>query len=113
MNKILAIAIAMFFVLSIISVVVAEQETGTYWGEVKAIDTQAKTFSVQQFQPSIAPVPGDTGGYMFRTDDSTMVVKCNGARGLSDLRAGDIVNVLYREKDEIYTAKDIHVKSCS
>ncbi|MBF0505387.1 MAG: hypothetical protein HQL09_01005 [Nitrospirae bacterium] len=113
MNKIVTIAIAIFFVLSIIGAVIAGEETGNYWGEVKAIDSQAKTLAVKPFHPSIAPVPGDLGGYIFSTGESTIVMKCDGFKSLSDLRAGDMVNVTYNEKNDVYIATDINDKSCS
>ncbi len=112
MNKIVAIAIAMFFVLSIVSAVVADEETGSYWGEVNSIDYHAKTVSMKPFAPFISPdATGGTTGVIFGADERTDVIKCNASKDFQDIRVGELVQIRYHEKNEKYIAESIAVRA--
>jgi len=116
MERILAIAIALFFVLSIASVAgAAEKEMYTkdqiysVSGPVLAVDAAAKTLTVKSIEPSESPSLRWKGNMTFVTDDNTKIGMGEKIETLQDLKAGEKVVVEFHEKDGKYIADTVRI----
>ncbi len=110
MKKILEIALVVFCMLFIANVVVAAEGTmGSLRGEVVAVDHHARTISLKLFPSGPAISPSGSGGYLFLTDEKTMVTGCNTAMDFDNIKVGELVNIKYSIDRGWYFAEAIDV----
>ena len=118
MRKILAIIVAMFFALSLVSVAgAAEKEMYTkdevysISGSVLAVDSAAKTLIVKSMEPSKSPSFRWKCDITFVTDDNTKIVMGEKVETFQDLKAGEKAVVEFHEKDGKYIADTIRISA--
>ncbi len=115
MKTILAIGLAVFSVLAVISVAAGAQTMDRFYqGEVVAVDSASGSFSVMSMeQPSYVSPSDATAGLMFRTDNSTTVSMCNMRQDIHAIKVGQQVDLTYRydEKTGNYIAGSINVRT--
>jgi|GEM_PF-4204858 len=105
MKTIFAIGVVLLFVLSLTGMAFAAEGMGTFHGKITAIDTNSGTVAVMPFQPVVSP--SKNGGFVFKMNDMTNLVTCNGSGNLSDLKVGDEVNIMYREQTNGFVAQTV------
>jgi hypothetical protein len=77
--------------------VVTAADTGAFKGEVVAIDSYGKTFTVKSLDSGLYPM--ETAGELtFSLDRSTNVTSCEQNRTAQDIGVGERVSVTYHEK---------------
>lgn len=116
MRKMLALAVALFFVFSLVSVAgAAEKQMYTkdqiysVSGSVLAVDASAKTLTVRSKEPSRSPSLRWKGDITFITDDNTKIAAGKKAEAFQDLKAGEKVMVKFHEKDGKYIADTVRI----
>lgn len=114
MKRVIALIVAMLFVLSVAGLALADEKKEAapaekkapakvkqVTGEVTAVDATAKTLTVK----------GKAGDVALTADDKTTVKIGKEKKALGDIKVGDKVTVRYTEMDGKNVAKSIIVKA--
>ncbi|HXZ94456.1 MAG TPA: hypothetical protein VEG28_00895 [Dehalococcoidia bacterium] len=109
-KKIVAMTIAMLFVMSLGSVAVAK---GTYSlkGEVLSVDKAANMLTVKAINTTSSSPTRFKGDVPFVTNDMTKVTMGKKHETLANLKTGDMVKVVFHEKSGKEIADRIVVNS--
>jgi Cu/Ag efflux protein CusF len=100
MKKIIAIVVALIFVLAFTSASFAAAKTHSVTGEVTAVDSAAKTVTLK----------AKKGEVVISIAEKTSIKEGKEKKSLADIKAGDKVTVMYTEADGKMTAKSITLK---
>ncbi len=109
-KKFAVISIAVLFVLSLGSIALAK---GAYSlkGEVLSIDTAAKTLTVKAIDSAVTSPTMFKGDVPFVTNNKTQIAMGKKHETLASLKAGDMVKVVFHEKDGKNIANRILITS--
>jgi Cu/Ag efflux protein CusF len=100
MKKIIAIVVALIFVLAFTAASFAAVKTHSVTGEVTAVDAAAKTVTLK----------AKKGEVVISVVEKTSIKEGKEKKSLADVKAGDKVTVRYTEADGKMTAKSIAIK---
>ncbi len=116
MRRILAMAVALVFVFSLVSVVgAAEKQVYTkddiysVRGPVLSVDGAAKTLTVKSIERTKSPAIRWKGDMTFLTGENTKFAMGKKAESFQDLKAGEKVIVKFHEKDGKYIADIVRI----
>lgn len=107
-KRITAITIAMLFVMSLASVAIAKTSSK---GELLSVDTAAKTVTVKAINTPTSSPTMFKGDIPFVTNDMTKVTMGKKHETLANLKAGEMVKVVFHEKSGKEIADKIAVTS--
>jgi Cu/Ag efflux protein CusF len=100
MKKIIAIVVALIFVLAFTVASFAAAKVHSVTGEVTAVDAAAKTVTLK----------AKKGEVVISVVEKTSIKEGKEKKSLADVKAGDKVTVKYTEADGKMTAKSIAIK---
>jgi Cu/Ag efflux protein CusF len=100
MKKIIAIAVALIFVLAFTAASFAAAKVHSVTGEVTAVDAAAKTITLKAKKGEVA----------ISVVEKTSIKEGKEKKSLADVKAGDKVTVKYTEADGKMTAKTVEIK---
>jgi Cu/Ag efflux protein CusF len=100
MKKIIAIVVALIFVLAFTAASFAAAKIHSVTGEVTAVDAAAKTVTLK----------AKKGEVVISVGEKTSIKEGKEKKSLADVKAGDKVTVRYTEADGKMTAKSIAIK---
>ncbi len=106
MKIILALAIAVFFVLSLATIAFAEENFYSLSGSIMAVDPGAKTLTLKSDESPLASAQRWQGDVTIATDEMTNVMMCSENKSLEDLRVGEHVSLRYHEIDGFHPIAD-------
>ncbi len=111
-RRIAAIGMAIFFVLSLAGIAsAAASSTYSTQGQVLSVDTAAKTLTVKTINTTISSPSRFKGDIPFVTNNKTQIAMGKKHETLASLKAGDMVKVVFYEKDGKNIADRIMVTS--
>jgi Cu/Ag efflux protein CusF len=100
MKKIIAIAVALIFVLAFTAASFAAAKVHSVTGEVTAVDAAAKTITLK----------AKKGEVVISVVEKTSIKEGKEKKSLADVKAGDKVTVKYTEADGKMAAKSVEIK---
>jgi Cu/Ag efflux protein CusF len=100
MKKIIAIAVALIFVLAFTAASFAAAKVHSVTGEVTAVDAAAKTITLK----------AKKGEVVISVVEKTSIKEGKEKKSLADVKAGDKVTVKYTEADGKMAAKSLEIK---
>jgi Cu/Ag efflux protein CusF len=100
MKKIIAIAVALIFVLAFTAASFAAAKVHSVTGEVTAVDAAAKTITLK----------AKKGEVVISVVEKTSIKEGKEKKSLADVKAGDKVTVKYTEADGKMSAKGVEIK---
>ena len=109
MKRMLAIAVSVFFVLSLAGVVIAEESMVTLKGDVVAVDKYSKTLTVKSIESAKSSGFGMKGQFTFDMDKMTNVTTCNLNKSLEDINVGEKVTVTYHLENGRFLADAVDI----
>ncbi len=113
MKRAISVVLALLFVFAITSISLAVEEKAVpaekpkvkqVTGEVKVVDTKAKTVTVTK------TVKGKAEETTVTVDDKTKIMRDKESKTLADVKVGDKVTVKYKEVEGKNIAKSIAIK---
>ena len=112
MKKVLAIGLALIFVISLAVVANAKEEMYSLQGSVVSVDAGAKTVTVHSVEGVTAAADNRwKGDVTFATNDMTKISMGKNKKAFSDLKAGQNLKVKFHEENGKFVAVAIMIMS--
>ncbi|NJD55794.1 MAG: hypothetical protein FIA94_05235 [Nitrospirae bacterium] len=112
MKKVLAIGLALTFVISIAIVAIAAEEMFSLKGPIVSVDAKAKTVTVNSVEGVTTAADNRwKGNVTFAINDMTKISMDKEKKTFNDLKAGQNVKVKFHEKNGKSSAVEIMIMS--
>ncbi len=98
LRKAFAVGIAVFFVVSLSSISIAQEEEYSLKGRVISVDFLAQRLTVQSVDKIPSLVSGTLGQFTFSMNEITKVTMCDQVKPIEDIKIGQEITVSYHEQ---------------